>query len=75
MVTRSMVLDSFQCRGVLLLWHMIGKGPVVLAAGVGQLFIYICFISSIPASFSNASSVGIRLDIVKYCGLAVIIQR
>ena len=29
-----MVLGSFQCRGVLLLWHMVGQGPAVLAAGV-----------------------------------------
>ena len=26
---RAMVLGSFQCRGVLLLWHMVGQGPVV----------------------------------------------
>ena len=30
-----MVLGSFQCRGVLLLWHMVGQGPAVLAAVVG----------------------------------------
>ena len=32
---RAMVLGSFQCRGVLLLWHMVGQGPAVLAAGAG----------------------------------------
>ena len=32
---RAMVLDSFQCGGVLLLWHMVGQGPAVLAAGAG----------------------------------------
>ena len=26
---------SFQCRGVLLLWHMVRQGPAVLAAGAG----------------------------------------
>ena len=31
----AMVLGSFQCRGVLLLWHMVGQGPAVLAGGVG----------------------------------------
>ena len=31
----KMVLGSFQCRGVLLLWHMVGQGPAVLAAGAG----------------------------------------
>ena len=32
---RAMVLGSFQCRGVLLHWHMAGQGPAVLAAGAG----------------------------------------
>ena len=32
---RAMVLGSFQWRGVLLLWHIVGQGPAVLAAGVG----------------------------------------
>ena len=30
-LSRAMVLGSFQCRGVLLIWHMVGQGPVVLA--------------------------------------------
>ena len=33
---RAMVLGSFQCRGVLLLWHMVGQGPAVLAASAGR---------------------------------------
>ena len=69
---RTMVLGNFQCRGDLLLWHMVGQGPAVLAAGmgcVGCFYIYIFFISSFLSSFSNASSVGRRLDILKYCGL------
>ena len=39
-----MVLGSFQCRGVLLLLHLVGQGPAVLAAGagrVGYIFFYI----------------------------------
>ena len=32
---RAMVLGSFQCRGILLLRHMVGQGPAVLAAGSG----------------------------------------
>ena len=32
---RAMVLGSFQCWGVLLLWQMVGQGPAVLAAGAG----------------------------------------
>ena len=57
---------------------MVGQGPVVLAADAGRvgylfyivffLFLFF-FISSILSSFSNASSVGRRLDILKYCGL------
>ena len=34
---RAMVLGSFQCRGVLPLWHMVGQGPAVLAAGAGRV--------------------------------------
>ena len=66
---RAMVLGSFQCRGILLLWHMVGQGPAVLAAGVGWVGFYSFFLMSILSSFSNASSVGRCLDILKYCGL------
>ena len=41
----AMVLGSFQCRGVLLLLHIEGQGPVVLAAGaewVGCIFFIFC---------------------------------
>ena len=38
----AMVLGSFQCRGVLLRLHILGQGPVVLAAGGGRVG-YICF--------------------------------
>ena len=41
----AMVLGSFQCRGVLLLWHMVGQGPAVLAAGAGRLGCFL-FVSS-----------------------------
>ena len=34
---RAMVLGSFQCWGVLLLWHMVGQGPAVLAVGAGRV--------------------------------------
>ena len=37
-----LVLGSFQCRGVLLLLHIAGQGPSVLAAGAGRVdYIYI----------------------------------
>ena len=35
----------------------------------GLFFVFFFFISSILSSFSNASSVGRLLDILKYCGL------
>ena len=64
---RAMVLGSFQCRGVLLLWHLVGQGPAVFTAGMGRVGCF--FFTSILSSFSNASSLGRRLDILKYCGL------
>ena len=53
-VGRAMVLGSFQCWRVLLLWHIVGQGPAVLAADVGWVgfffFVFVCFfISSIPS--------------------------
>ena len=41
-----MVLGSFQCWGVLLLLHIVGQGPPVLAARVGQI-LYIFHLSSL----------------------------
>ena len=59
--------------GVLLLWHMVGQGPAALATGAGRIgFFFSSFfflISSILSSFSNASYLGRRLDILKYCGV------
>ena len=52
--------------------HMVGQGPAVLAAAAGRVGFSFCiffFISSILSSFFNASSVGRRLDVLKYCGL------
>ena len=46
-------------------------GAAVLATGVGRVGYVLYFsILSIISSFSNASSVGRRLDILKYCGLS-----
>ena len=69
-----MLLGSFQCRGILLLWHMVGQGPAVLVAGAGRVgYFFFCvfffFILSVLSSFSNVSSLGRWLDILKYCGL------
>ena len=41
-----MVLGSFQCRGVLLLLHMVGQGLAVLAAGAGRVGCFYIFFSS-----------------------------
>ena len=60
----AMVLGSFQCRGVLLLLHIVGQGPAVLAAAgagwVGYIF-YIFHLSSI----SNVLSFGRRLNMTE----------
>ena len=43
-----MVLGSFECRGVLLLLHIVGEGPAVLAAGagrVGYIFYFLAHLS------------------------------
>ena len=48
---RAMVLVGFQCRGILLLWHMVGQGPAVLAAGAVQMgcfFIFSSHLSYLP---------------------------
>ena len=59
----AMVLGSFQCRSVLLLLHIVGQGPAVLAAGAGRvgyiLYIYFFFHLS---SISNVLSFGRRLN-------------
>ena len=58
-----MVLGSFQCRGVLLLLHIVGQGPAVLAAGeewVGYIF-FMFHLSSI----SNILSFGRRLTMTE----------
>ena len=46
-----MVLGSFQCWGVLLLLHIVGPGPAVLAAGAGRVG-YIFYLSSLSKVLS-----------------------
>ena len=55
----AMVLGSFQCRGVLLLLHLVRQGPAVLAAGAGRVG-YIFYIFHL-SSLSNVLSFGRRL--------------
>ena len=40
---RAMVLGSFQCRGALLYWHLVGQVPAVLAAGAGWVSCFLEF--------------------------------
>ena len=42
---RAMKLGSFQCRGFLLLWHMVVQGPAVLAAGAGWVGYVLLFLN------------------------------
>ena len=62
-----MVPGSFKCRGVLLLWHLVGQGPAVLAVGAGRVgcVFYFFIISSVLSSFSNVLSLGRRLDMTE----------
>ena len=55
----AMVLGSFQCWGVLLLLHIVGQWPAVLAASAGRVG-YIFHLSSL----SNVLSFGRRLNIL-----------
>ena len=48
MVRRCWV--NFQCRGVLLIWLVIGKGPIALAVGAGGGGLDI-FLSSVVSLF------------------------
>ena len=60
----AMVLGSFQCRGVLLLLHIVGQGPGVLAAGAGRVG-YIFFLYFSSSSISNVLSFGRRLTLTE----------
>ena len=73
---RAMVLGSFQCRDVLLLWHIAGQEPAVLVAGAGWVGCFLCFFFSSRLSylsFSNASSPGRRLDMAGRLDMAEIL--
>ena len=47
----AMVLGSFQCWGVLLLWHMVAQGPAVIAAGAGWMGYVLCFLDFVYPIF------------------------
>ena len=58
-----MTLGSFQCRGILLLLHIVGQGSAVLAAGAGRVgyIFYIFYLSSL----SNVLSFGRWLNMTE----------
>ena len=58
-----MMLGSFQCQSVLLLLHIVGQGPAVLAAGAGQVD-YIFYIFHL-FSLSDVLSFGRRLNMTE----------
>ena len=58
-----MVLGSFQFRGVVLLLHIVGPGPAVLAAGAG--LVGCIFLIFHPPSISNVLSFGRRLNMTE----------
>ena len=68
----AMVLGSFQCRGALLLLHIVGQGPAVLAAGAGEVgYIFYIFLLS---SLSNALSFGRRLNMTEISWFRLLVR-
>ena len=59
----AMVLGSLQCRGVLLLLHIVGQEPAVFAAGAGRVG-YIFYILHL-SPLSNALPFGRRLNMTE----------
>ena len=55
MVRRCLV--NFQCRGVLLIWIIVGQGPVALAVGAGggclDIFSLVCHFSLLSPSLGD----------------------
>ena len=55
MVRRCWV--NFQCRDVLLIWIIVGQGPVALAVGAGggclDIFSHLSFLSSFSLSLGD----------------------
>ena len=73
---RAMVLGSFQFRGVLLLWPIVGQGPAVLIAGAGQVgcfyvFFFLFFFHLVYPifPFQMPHLLGNDRTELKYCGL------
>ena len=63
MVRRS--LENFKCRGVLLLWIIVGQGSIALAVGAGVV-VWTFFLSSVFSLFFFPLSETARYKL-KYC--------
>ena len=50
-------LVNFQCQGVLLIWILVGQGPIVLAVGAGggclDIFKFVYLFSFLSPSFGD----------------------
>ena len=56
--------ENFQCRGVQLIWELVGQGPTALAVDAGGVgVVWIFFISSVMFSLSFLPFSGRRPDI------------
>ena len=70
---RAMVLGSFQCQGIVLLWHIVGQGPAVLVAGAGWVgcFVLLFFFHLVYSIFPFLMPhlLGDDWTGLKYCGL------
>ena len=67
---RWMVQGGFQCRGELLLLHLVGQRPAVLTAGAGRVvyfffFFFIIIIFFHLSSISYVLSFGRRLNMTE----------
>ena len=49
---------NFQCRGVLLIWIIVGQGPIALAVGAGGGGVFGHFFSRLSFPFSFSLSLG-----------------
>ena len=52
---RAILLANFQCRGVLLIWTVVGQGPTVFAGGKGRKDCLDIFLSPIISLFFSTS--------------------
>ena len=61
---RAMVFGNFQCQDVLLIWSIVGQGPIVLAVGAGGANLGIFSLDNHFSFLSPSETARFRL---KYC--------